>query len=576
MEYYKLLQLDREPFSNSPDPEYFFNSRQHMGCLQKLELALRLKRGLNVVIGDVGTGKTTLCRQLIRNFADDPEFETHLILDPAFESPTEFLHTICTMICSFSKQGLSHAEMKEMIKRSLFQSGVDAEKTTVLIIDEGQKISDECLEILRELLNYETNTYKLLQIVIFAQLEFNVILKTHANFADRINLLHHLKPLRFTDTKQLILHRLKLSSTTQKPATLFTLPALWAIYRASRGYPRKIIHLCHQSILALIIQNQTKAGWALIQSCKNRLSTSIFRKRNFIITASLACLSALLIIALIPMMKTRHQPILVPDNAVQNAFKIEPSSGSAAETLQKETVHRPQPETMTPMADKGQGVVTGSAPVETTNAPESIALPHESAPQAVAIKRQDPEPTPKPMPLTAPPDNLGQLIVQPGDTLSAMTLQIYGSRHNRFLRSVIAANPHIRNPNNIEIGHEIQFPALIQNPHIPQDSFFLIVLDALDSLTDVIQRAQEIRPSLNSKPILVSIWTPTDGLHFQLILNQYFASEQDARARIDMIPYAIAHRSKILSEWPKDTVFYSDPFKNNASLSFKARVDIEE
>ena len=76
MEYFSILNLDQEPFSNSPDPEYFFRSQQHMGCLQKLELSLRLRRGLNVVIGDVGTGKTTLCRQLIRNFADDKDYET--------------------------------------------------------------------------------------------------------------------------------------------------------------------------------------------------------------------------------------------------------------------------------------------------------------------------------------------------------------------------------------------------------------------------------------------------------------------------------------------------------------------
>ena len=88
MDYYKLLQLEREPFSNSPDPEFFFQSRQHRGCLQKLELALRLKRGLNIVMGDIGSGKTTLCREIIRKFAAEPEFETHLILDPAFTSTT--------------------------------------------------------------------------------------------------------------------------------------------------------------------------------------------------------------------------------------------------------------------------------------------------------------------------------------------------------------------------------------------------------------------------------------------------------------------------------------------------------
>ncbi|MGA9478193.1 MAG: hypothetical protein WBV21_10450, partial [Desulfobacterales bacterium] len=81
MEYFSIVNLEREPFSNSPDPEFFYGSHQHLECLQKLELALRLRRGLNVIIGDVGTGKTTLCRQLIRRFAKSKEFETHLVLD---------------------------------------------------------------------------------------------------------------------------------------------------------------------------------------------------------------------------------------------------------------------------------------------------------------------------------------------------------------------------------------------------------------------------------------------------------------------------------------------------------------
>ena len=94
MDYFSILNLSKEPFSNSPDPDYFFQSRQHVGCLQKLELSLRLKRGLNIVIGDVGTGKTTLCRQLLRRFAKDENVATHLILDPYFSSPLEFLKTV--------------------------------------------------------------------------------------------------------------------------------------------------------------------------------------------------------------------------------------------------------------------------------------------------------------------------------------------------------------------------------------------------------------------------------------------------------------------------------------------------
>ena len=98
MDYFSILNLNKEPFSNSPDPEFFFHSRQHLDCLQKLELSLLLRRGLNVIIGDVGTGKTTLCRQLIRRFAQKKEMETYLILDPHFLYASEFLTTVAQLL----------------------------------------------------------------------------------------------------------------------------------------------------------------------------------------------------------------------------------------------------------------------------------------------------------------------------------------------------------------------------------------------------------------------------------------------------------------------------------------------
>lgn len=195
MDYFTILNLDREPFSNSPDPDFFFQSRQHVDCLQKLELALRLKRGLNVVIGAVGAGKTTLCRTLLKKISSDRSIESHLILDPSFNSAAAFLETICTMIVGKDISGCDAHQCKERIKHHLFQKGVEEKKTVILIIDEEQNLPVFCLEILREFLNYETNDHKLLQIVLFAQEEFQEILDRQANLADRVNLIHFLGPM---------------------------------------------------------------------------------------------------------------------------------------------------------------------------------------------------------------------------------------------------------------------------------------------------------------------------------------------------------------------------------------------
>src|SRR3990172_7514078 len=279
MEYFKILNLIKEPFSNSPEPEFFFQSVKHVRCLQKLELAIRLRRGLNVVMGRVGTGKTTLCRHLIAQFVeasqDADAVETHLLMDPAFSTPLELLSTVAMSFGITGKRkrptaadpALTDWQLKESIKDYLFKKGVDEKKIVVLIIDEGQKMPDFCLEILREFLNYETNENKLLQIVIFAQPEFQQILNRLENFAHRINLLYALEPLNFRETRDMIRFRLTQAGEPGYTPRLFTLPGLLAVYLATSGYPRKIITLCHQAILAIIIQNRSKAGWFLVRSC---------------------------------------------------------------------------------------------------------------------------------------------------------------------------------------------------------------------------------------------------------------------------------------------------------------------
>jgi general secretion pathway protein A len=262
MEYFNILNLHKEPFSNSPEPELFFLSGQHQRCLQRMELAIRLRRGLNVVIGEIGTGKTTLCRQLILRLApseDDNMIQTHLILDPSFSSPLEFLLAVSKVFGLTEASGeQSEWQLKERINNYLFTRGVEAGRIVVLIVDEGQKLPAFCVEILREFLNYETTNSKLLQIIIFAQEEFRQSLRMHANFADRVNELYHLGPLSFKETRKMIRFRLARACRDGAPPPLFTFSGFLAIHRATGGYPRKIITLCHQVILALIIKNQTK------------------------------------------------------------------------------------------------------------------------------------------------------------------------------------------------------------------------------------------------------------------------------------------------------------------------------
>lgn len=570
MQYYKLLQLDREPFSNSPDPDFFFNSYQHHGCLQKLELALRLKRGLNVVIGDVGTGKTTLCRQLIRKLSAESEFETHLVLDPSFDSSIDFLRNIAGFISNRQPdKSLAEIDLKEKIKRYLFLKGVDQNKTIVLIIDEGQKTSRSCLEILRELLNYETNSYKLLQIIIFAQLEFENILSDHANFADRINLLHHLKPLNFSDTRQLIYHRIKLSSTTAKPNSIFTLPALWTIYRASRGYPRKIINICHQSILALIIQNRTRAGWALIRSCIKRLSIASRWERAILaaIVIVLVSAAALNIFAVSFMMpKNRMQlskPYKIPpiQHPVESLPAIPVSENDSKQSDAEPLVNLSAP-------DGPESASAGGTPALAMidNLSETKVTEDKAGKESDERQEQ-----------TAPPLVLGQLIVRPGDTLGRMVHQVYGGFSKSYLSTVIAANPHIADPDDIDVGNIIQFPAVDFLLDRQSPPIYIIAFDEQPSLTAAMQRRQELFEEIQLPVRVVPSWSPADGLRFHLVLTGYFGSDEAANRYLSLLPPQTSDRATIISNWSDKRLLFSDPYGGGLRLSpLTVRTQIEK
>ena len=255
MSYFKYLGLEKEPFSTSPDPVFFFHSLEHTTALKRLEIAIRLRRGLSLILGDVGTGKTTLCRTLLQSFnAEDDKFIFHMILDPNYKTEYQFLTTLTKMFGAspFFRSTIDH---QEAIEKYLFQKGVDENKTIVLLIDEGQKLNQPFLEILRTLLNYETNEYKLLQLVILAQMELLPRIQKIRNFIDRVSLKYIINPLDEKETEDMINFRLK-QAGYRREKSLFTPEAIRRIFEFSSGYPRKIALICHNALEHLVMDDK--------------------------------------------------------------------------------------------------------------------------------------------------------------------------------------------------------------------------------------------------------------------------------------------------------------------------------
>lgn len=254
MSYYEVLNLHKEPFSTSPDPYFFYLSSAHETAIRRLEIAVRLRRGLSLIIGDVGTGKTTLGRTLLQNFNQEDSFIFHMILDPTYSSEFQFLSNLGKMF-GVAPHLKSTLDYKEAIEKYLFLKGVDENKTIILLIDEGQKLSPTFLELLRTLLNYETNEYKLLQLVILAQMEIMPKVKKIRNFFDRITLKYIINPLDEEETKDMIEFRLK-QAGYGGPSGLFTDGAVKLIHEHTMGYPRKIAVLCHNALETAVMRDK--------------------------------------------------------------------------------------------------------------------------------------------------------------------------------------------------------------------------------------------------------------------------------------------------------------------------------
>lgn len=201
---------------------------------------------------------------------EEPRVTVHLVLNPLFSDEIDFLRDLCQRFSIPVDPNTTKASIYfNEIEHYLFRKGVDENQTVVLLIDEAQKLNDRCLEVLRGLLNYETNEHKLLQLVLVSQMELVPRVYPIKNFWDRISLKHLLRPLDLEETRKMIGYRLRMAGY-QSPVQLFSEEALKTIHRATHGFPRQVTQLCHDSLEYLVMYNQSYVDKHLVEELISR------------------------------------------------------------------------------------------------------------------------------------------------------------------------------------------------------------------------------------------------------------------------------------------------------------------
>jgi general secretion pathway protein A len=252
--YESYYGFTEKPFSLTPDPKYLYRSQSHGDAFDLLQYAIRRREGFVVVTGDIGTGKTTLCRALLEQI--DRTTFTALVLNP-FLTEEDLLKRILQDFGVISRDEVKAGRLAHVTKQELIETLYDfllslipLKASAVLIIDEAQNLPLQVLEQIRILSNLETDKEKLLQIILVGQLNLQTLLRSPGmrQLDQRVSIRYELKPLDGEAVSAYVPHRLTIAGGNA--SVIFTPKALRQVHRWSGGIPRLINLICDRALLA--------------------------------------------------------------------------------------------------------------------------------------------------------------------------------------------------------------------------------------------------------------------------------------------------------------------------------------
>lgn len=267
--YTEFFDLAELPFSISPDPRYLYLTPQHREALAKTQYIVKQKGGLAVIYGDVGHGKTTVARRLYHLFKEDDGTQTALLITPDLKTDSALLRRVMAEfgVPPRRSHALSLAAFQDFAAKAFEQN-----KTLVLMIDEAQQMTPRMIELIRVFLNFETDTEKFIQILLFGQNELATTLDRMPAIKSRVAMFGALTNLTRQDMEAMIEFRWNAAGGQQQP---FTPEALDVLYELSRGRPREVNKLANESLIRAFVEGQKIVNADMVKGAARELRMDV-------------------------------------------------------------------------------------------------------------------------------------------------------------------------------------------------------------------------------------------------------------------------------------------------------------